>query len=434
LTKIAVLGSGMAGCGAFHRLDAEGLAPTLYDKSSYAGGHTSSFRFAEGFLFDDGPHISFTRDERLQELFAEHVGGAFERLQASVNNHWKGHWIKHPAQCNLHGLPSDLVVGIIEDFVDAQRREPGEIRNYEEWLIATYGRRFAETFPMEYGEKYHTAPARQMTTDWLGPRLYRPKLEEVLRGALSPSTEDVHYVDHFRYPSEGGFEAYLAPFWERANLELEHEVVGIDPAARELRFASGASASYDQLISSMPLPDLVRVIDGAPDEVLAAAGRLACTTCVLVNFGVGREDLSASQWTYVYDRDFTITRLNFPHMFSPCNAPPGAGSIQAEVYFSDKYRPLDRRPDELIEPVEADLRRCGLLRPDDEILLRNAWTVRYANVIFDHYRVAALATVHGFLDEVGIAYCGRYGEWGYQWTDESFISGENAAQKVLDRL
>jgi hypothetical protein len=35
---------------------------------------------------------------------------------------------------------------------------------------------------------------------------------------------------------------------------------------------------------------------------------------------------------------------------------------------------------------------------------------------------------------VGIGYCGRYGEWGYQWTDESFVSGEKAAQKVLDRI
>jgi hypothetical protein len=39
--------------------------------------------------------------------------------------------------------------------------------------------------------------------------------------------------------------------------------------------------------------------------------------------------------------------------------------------------------------------------------------------------------VHGFLDEQGIAYCGRYGDWKYIWTDEAFISGERAAGKVL---
>ena len=32
---------------------------------------------------------------------------------------------------------------------------------------------------------------------------------------------------------------------------------------------------------------------------------------------------------------------------------------------------------------------------------------------------------------LGIAYCGRYGDWGYMWTDESFISGEKAADRAL---
>jgi hypothetical protein len=55
----------------------------------------------------------------------------------------------------------------------------------------------------------------------------------------------------------------------------------------------------------------------------------------------------------------------------------------------------------------------------------------YANIIFDLERAAALKIVHGYLDEIGIAYCGRYGDWGYLWTDESFKSGESAAERAL---
>ena len=121
-------------------------------------------------------------------------------------------------------------------------------------------------------------------------------------------------------------------------------------------------------------------------------------------------------------------------MFSPNNVPPGAGSIQVELYYSEKYKPLRSNPDELIEPVLADLKRCGLLRDEDQILLCNASVIPYANVIFDHDRAKALATVHGYLDDIGIAYCGRYGMWGYHWTDEAFISGEQAAQKCLDAM
>ena len=80
------------------------------------------------------------------------------------------------------------------------------------------------------------------------------------------------------------------------------------------------------------------------------------------------------------------------------------------------------------------MRRCGLIREDDEILHAQATVAPYANVIFDLDRAEALATVHGYLDDVGIHYCGRYGDWEYHWTDESFISGENAAQMVLDGM
>ncbi|MEO1402681.1 MAG: hypothetical protein AAFV72_15735, partial [Cyanobacteria bacterium J06635_1] len=115
------------------------------------------------------------------------------------------------------------------------------------------------------------------------------------------------------------------------------------------------------------------------------------------------------------------------------NVPPGTGSIQAEVYYSNKYRPLDRAPEDCIEPVITDLRRCGLIQDDDQILFSNALLIPYANVIFDLDRAEAVAMVHGYLDEIGVAYCGRYGQWGYEWTDESFVSGENAAKKILEK-
>ena len=118
------------------------------------------------------------------------------------------------------------------------------------------------------------------------------------------------------------------------NLKLNHELVPIDPRQRELHFANGVVTKYDALVSSVPLPDMIRMIKGAPRDVREAAQRLACSTCVLVNVGVNRQDLSTAHMTYFYDEDICFTRLSFPHMLSPRNVPPGTGSIQAEVYFS----------------------------------------------------------------------------------------------------
>ncbi|HWZ81706.1 MAG TPA: NAD(P)-binding protein [Terriglobales bacterium] len=429
--NIVVLGTGMAGFGAAHRLHAEGITPVMYDKNAYYGGHTASFRYETGFLFDVGPHISFTKDPRIQELFADSVDQSYETIQISLNNYWRGHWPVHPVQLHMHGLPEDVIVKVISDFVEARQLPEESPKNYAEWLLASFGRTFAELFPMQYTRKYHTTTADNMSTDWLGPRIYRPSLEEVLRGAISASAPHVHYITHFRYPSEGGFMCYLRKFMPMGSMKLNHELVSIDAKNRQLKFSNGLETSYDGLVSSIALPDMIRMIDGAPRDVVDASRRLACSTCVLVNVGVSRQDLSRAHMTYFYDEDICFTRLGFPHMLSPRNAPQGSGSIQAEVYFSDKYRPFSGAAEDWIDPVIRDLRKCGLLREEDQILSRKAMFLRYANIIFDLERAEALKTVHGYLDDIGISYCGRYGDWGYMWTDESFISGEKAADRAL---
>ena len=434
VTKIAILGTGMAGFGAAHAAHETGIRPVMYDMHDHIGGHTASYTFPGGWTFDEGPHVSFTEDARVRDLLAANVDGKYEEFPTKVNNYWKGHWIKHPAQINLHGLPSDLIAKILLEFVELDRRaEPPPIRNYEDWLRASFGNTFSETFPMEYTVKYHTTTAANMNTDWIGPRLYRPKLEEVFRGALQAKSEDVHYISGFRYPTRGGFAAYLEPLKKIADINLSHKVISIDPKQRLLHFANGVTAPYDNVVSSIPLPELIPMIKGAPKDILEAAERLSCSEAVIVSLGIDRPDLVDAHWSYFYDRDIFFTRLSTPHLQSIHNVPPGCGSLQAECYYSNKYRPLDRRPEDCIDPVIADLKRCGVLRETDRVLFRHAMRIPYANVIFDLELTSATAAVHGFLDDVGIGYCGRYGDWAYIWTDQSFISGERALQKALDQ-
>ena len=434
MPQISILGAGMAGFGAAHRLSAAGFRPHIFERHRYHGGHAASFKHPGGWIFDDGPHLSFTKNERIRDLFAESVGQRFEQIPVQANNYWRGHWIKHPAQCNLHGLPPELLVKIIGDFVQASSAPGTSIRTYADWLYASFGRTFAETFPMQYGRKFHTTTADNMSTDWLGPRLYRPTLEEVLRGALSPDTADVHYITQCRYPTHGGFVSYFDRFLACADTHLGHEVIEIDVAEKTLCFSNGTRVGYDVLVSSLPLPVLIKRIPHAPRDVVEAATRLAWTGVLLVNLGIDRAEISKAHWSYFYDDDIVFSRLSYPHMQSPHTVPPGCGSFQAEIYFSQQYKPLEAAPDTYIPRVIADLKRCGLLKDSDRILFSQASVAPFAQVIFDLERAAALEIVRGYLDDVGIATCGRYGEWGYLWTDESFLSGERAAEQTLARL
>ena len=376
--NVVVLGSGMAGLGATHRLHAEGITPVIYDKNSYHGGHTASFRSDSGFMFDLGPHISYTKDPRMQDLLADSVDQRYETLKINLNNYWRGYWPKHPVQQHLHGLPEDIIVKVIADFVQEQHAPDRTINNYEDWLLASFGRTFAEEFPMRYTRKYHTTTADNMSTAWLGPRFYRPSLEEVLRGALSPAAPTVHYINNFRYPSDGGFVRYLTKFLPKGRLNLNHELVKVDAQARQLFFANGEVASYDALVSSVPLPELIPMIAGVPANVVEAVGRLACTSCVLVNIGVNREDLSTAQMTYIYDEDICFTRVGYPaHALGEERASrnrqhPGGGLLLQEVpALLRKARGLDRAGDRRSAPLRHPARgRPGAVQAGDDAEVR----------------------------------------------------------------
>ena len=100
----------------------------------------------------------------------------------------------------------------------------------------------------------------------------------------------MHYITNFRYPTAGGFNSYLRDLPNIADIKLEHELVAIDPKRKTLTFSNGFTRSYDALVSSVALTELIPMIAGAPADVVAASQRLACSTCVLVNVGVDRAD------------------------------------------------------------------------------------------------------------------------------------------------
>lgn len=426
---VAVIGSGFAGVAAGHGLRRVGREAVLYDAAGQWGGHTRTTVF-DGCVFDEGPHISFTKDERVQAVFAEGAGEV-HHLSARIGNWFEGHWVKHPAQVNLHGLDVDLVTDCITDFVAAQAAPP-HVEHYGDWLVAMYGRTFAERFPYRYTRKYWTVEPHELGTDWIGSRMYPPKIDEVVRGALRPQdSAQFHYVSKYRYPKSGGYQAFMSGMVEGLDIRTSHEVVGVDAGRRRLRFSDGTTVAFEHLVSTMPLDQLVPRIEGVavPSEVSAAAERLLCSSVVLVDIGVDRADLCDYDWFYVYDEDIAVARVHFPHRLSPQNVPEGTGSIQAEVYFS-RHRPLAGTPEEVGEQAVADLVRMGVLSSVDEPRFVRTRTLRYANVVFDHERQPALDSILPFIAEQGIHLAGRFGEWGYHWTDDATNAGWRAAAAV----
>lgn len=461
-----IIGAGPTGLSAAYHLGPDTL---LLDRNATVGGWCRSIR-QNGFTFDHAGHIMFSNDPYVLKLYDVLLGD---------NQHWQMReaWIyskqvytRYPFQGALHGLPPDVIkeciVGAIEarygkagndpsmceaagvqdccadgtaDVVNAAN--PGgvarrqETRNFEDFIHNVWGAGIARHFAIPYNRKLWTVPLSEMETSWLGGRVPLPDLGEIIDGALQPVARPMGPNARFGYPRRGGFQALMNGFLPhiRGKLELNADVVQLLPAECTIALADGRRFQYQRLISTMPLPELVRLIGAeAPEAVRKAARALRHVSIRCVNIGIARTGVTDKHWIY-YPEDSIFHRIFVQGNASPeCNAPGGFGFTCEISYSPSKPLPLDG--DALVARCIADCIKVGIMRPDDRVLAANQVDMPYAYVVYDHARAANVATVRQWMESQGIVLAGRYSEWEYYNSDHAFMAGKRAAADVAAQL
>ena len=431
MDTVTILGAGIAGIAVSFHVGHDHCV--MYESDERYGGHIYS-AVENGFVWDDGPHVQFTKSDYVRETWAEAVDGEFEEVPAAVVNYYQGHWIDHPAQSNLYQVPEPLRSQCIESFLQARRDldERQRPANYEEWIQQAFGKVFADTFPAAYTRKYWTTDPANLGTDWIGKRVYYPKIEDVLQGAKGPLGKDTYWVGRWRYPSHGGFYAYARKFVEGARIEYHKKLVRINFKKRAMAFEDGTQTNYASLVSTIPLPTLIECAEDAPADVREAASLLRSTRMYLVRLAVNHPTVRKEPWLYVYDEDKLTVRVSIQENFAPSNAPPGKTGISVEVCGSD-YNPLPSDPRAVGQTVQNELIEMGLIERAEAV---ESVTVNYCpsgQVIYDHNRRPALETINAFLDRMGVIRAGRYSQWGYLMTHDCFLRGKKVAEHLKTR-
>ncbi|MDR3217839.1 MAG: FAD-dependent oxidoreductase [Dysgonamonadaceae bacterium] len=410
-----ILGGGIAGISAAYHLQKNGKAYKLCEKNHSWGGLCDNFTIS-GFLFDYFVHLSFTTNDCVKELFSQST--PFYTHNPLAYNYYKGKWIKHPAQNNLSPLSTDEKIRIIQDFINKPVSNP---QNYEEWLLVQFGDYFTNNFPSAYTRKYWTANAKDLGLDWVGERFSLPELSDILRGAFEEQADNFYYAKEMRYPVKGGYKAFLNKMADQIDISVNKEAVLIDTDNKQVEFSDGTKEYYTRLVSSVPLPELVKLIKDCPASILDAGKELTATSGQLVSIGFNRPDIPQYLWAYIYDEDIFPARVYSPSLKSKHNAPEGKSSLQFETYCS-KYSPKKCNGDGLTSHIIEKGERMNLFVQKD-IDVIDYREVKYANVVFDHKRQKAVSVIHTYLQNLGINYIGRFGEWDYLWSDQSLLSG-----------
>jgi protoporphyrinogen oxidase len=216
-------------------------------------------------------------------------------------------------------------------------------------------------------------------------------------------------------------------------LRTEAEVIAINGPARCLTLSTGETIGYQNLVCTVPLPGLVRMLgDSVPPGVRQAAAALRFNSARCVNIGVRRIDVSDKHWIY-YPGDAIFDRIFVQSNASPSCSPPGCFGFTCEIPYSTS-QPLPCTGQELLDRVVADCRRVGFLRADDIIDVACAVDIPLAHVACDRDSTRNVQRIRNWLATFDIHIAGRYAEWECYDSDHAFMSGRRAAQKLMHRL
>ncbi|CDG84840.1 NAD(P)-binding protein [Janthinobacterium agaricidamnosum] len=470
--QCAIIGAGPTGLSAAYHLGADTL---LLEKNATVGGWCRSVR-DQGFTFDYAGHIMFSNDAYVLNLY---------RVLLGANIHWQNReaWVyskqvytRYPFQGALFGLPPAVIKECIVGAMQARYGHAApaanqasacvtpvedccadgtagiangaagggigsiaplkrDAANFEEFIYQVWGAGIAKHFAIPYNKKLWTVPLSDMETSWLGGRVPLPDLEEIIDGALQPVARPMGPNARFAYPLQGGFQSLMNGFLPhiKGQLEVNADVVQLLPDQHVLALADGRRFRYQHLISTMPLPELIRLIgEQAPLDVRLAARGLRHVSVRCVNLGIGREDVTEKHWVY-YPEQTIFHRIFVQGNASPDCNPPGGFGLTCEISYSPT-KPLPLTGQALIDRCVADCIEVGMLRPDDVVLTANQVDMPYAYVLYDHARASNVALVKAWLARHDITLAGRYSEWEYYNSDHAFIAGKKAAQAVMAQV
>ncbi|MYM75795.1 NAD(P)-binding protein [Duganella sp. FT134W] len=412
---VVILGGGVAGLGAALKARETGRQAVIFEARDSAGGLLDNFSI-DGFRFDHAVHLSFASEEKVRAIFDRtpyitHPSDSYCFDQ--------DRWLKHPVQNNLAPLDANDKVALIKSFLARPSELAGD--DYESWLRHQYGDGIAERYPIRYTQKYWATPASALSTTWIGQRMRRAELDEILYGAMTTDTPNTYYTKEMRYPQQGGYKAFITPLIADSTIRLGHRAAAIDTQQRTVTFANGVTVGYQQLVSTLPLPVLARIAD-VPAEVAAAASQLKATAIDLVSVGFSKPIIK-DLWFYIYDEDILASRAYSPSVKSAENAPQGCSSLQFEIYSRGEQSQYSKEA--VIANTRAALVKMGIGQAED-VLFVDHRVLPFGNVIFDLGMETRRQIVLDWAGAAGIASCGRFGAWDYLWSNQSLLSGYNA--------
>ncbi len=443
-----VIGAGPAGLTSALELGKLNLPAVVFEKGEVVGGLSRTVSH-DGYRFDIGGHRFFTKIPAVRDLWFDLMGDDMLERPRMSRIYYRGRFFDYPLRPvnALTRLGPLEAVRIALSYGRARILPRRDDVSFEDWVVRRFGRRLFEIFFKSYTEKVWGIPCSEISADWAEQRIKNLDLVAAVRNALlghgSNKGEVVPtLIDRFHYPTLGP-----GMMWERCRDRAAELGVQTTTGAEVLRVhhregrIRGITVRHgerddlveaDHVVSSMPLPALVRALDpGPPEAVLKAAERLRFRDFLTVVVMVDRDEVFPDNWIYIHAPEVKVGRIQNYKNWSPHMVPePGKTSLGLEYFVQEGDALWISGDASLHDLAVRELEALGLV-DGDTVVGSTVVRAPKAYPIYDEGYKQAVQTIRGWIDGIeGLQLIGRNGQHRYNNQDHSMLTGMLAARNI----
>jgi protoporphyrinogen oxidase len=428
-SDVVIVGGGVTGLGTALRL---GLDARLYERDARLGGCLGS-DFRDGYTIDRTGHLLHFTDPYVRRVMFDELAIDWITFARQAEVQIAGRRVPYPIQYHLASLAEADRARCLESFSECDGGNAAHADSFDRWCRLSYGDALFDLFFKPYNEKLWKVPLRSINAEWATRFFPAPDGDLIVRGATqTPTTNAFGYNAVFSYPASGGSQAIVDALASRASMPIQTSaaLLAIDPRARMCEFANGDCVTYRSLVSTIPLPALLRCVHGVDQRVLDLAARLRNNRILYFAFGFRPgASIPPQHWIYVPEPRYVMYRVGVLSNYSPSIAPSGRVLLCVEIAFAgDADFPTELG--EIRERALRDLAEIGIV--DDDWVLEFEFTgqIDCAYALFDTHRATAVPKILAYLEGLGIESIGRYGRWDYSSMGDGLLEGRDCANRL----
>lgn len=433
--KTFILGAGLSGLSTAYFLQKDIPEDEIFllEKEAELGGLCRTIQ-KNGYLYDIGPHILFSKDKEMLELLLS-VLDKKNKLKRSNRILYKGIHIQYPFENDLSKLPEKDLQYCIDTF-NSNPYETYEVSNMLQFFLKTFGEGITNCYLRPYNEKIWKYDLSFMNTSMVD-RIPKPTREEILRSAAGETVDGYIHQLYFSYPSEGGIQAIPDGFYQRldkqkCHIETDVQITRIEKHKKQflLYMADGKVYDADRLISTIPVPELTKIYADVPAEIQKRVGSLRYNS-ICIAFVRVPYDLCGENFTFtIPDKNVIFHRISKMDFLGDAYHRNDEATYIVEVTYRANDIVDKLSEEELRFQLIDGMVKIGFAKVEKDVFIIDIIKRQYAYIIYDLNHQQNMEEIRIFYQKENIYLNGRFGNFEY-WNMDRILKESLKLSKYI---